>query len=144
MDKRVLKYVELMIIVLLIVTLASPLHQWIGLTQSVIAQTKIESQGELEELTAAEAAITEAVIAELLKGRTLPVTPEVRQITIAGDYALASWIWGEAGGESLVKLDRNDTWQVIESGGGAMDITVLQRLGVPATEAEQLLQPENN
>ena len=138
MDKRQLKYVGLAIVVVLWVMLASPVHPWMGLTQSVIAQTTTDTN------EVAEQAITEAVILELVQDRDLPVTPEIRRITTVGEYALAAWIWGEAGGQSLVQLDDSNQWKVIESGGGAMDVSVLEQLGVPTAEAEQLVLPNRD
>ena len=125
-----MKYVWLAIVAALVAMLAIPAIQRFDLKHSVMAQTEVDPE-----------VITEVVIADLTQARPGAAEPEVRRIETAGDYALATWIWGEAGGQTLVKLEA-DAWRVIESGGGAMDQTTLQELGVSAAEADQLLQSE--
>ncbi len=125
-----MKYIWLAIVAALVAMLAIPAIQRLDLKHSVMAQTEVNSD-----------AIAEVVIADLTQAGSGAAAPELRRIQTAGDYALATWIWGEAGGQTLVKLEE-DAWQVIESGGGAMDQTILQELGVSAAEAEQLLQSE--
>ena len=125
-----MKYGWLALVAALVAMLAIPAIQRLDLKHSVMAQTEVDPE-----------VITEVVIADLTQAGPGAAAPEVRRIETAGDYALATWIWGEAGGQALVKLEE-DAWRVIESGGGAMDQTTLEELGVSAAEAEQLLQPE--
>ena len=64
---------------------------------------------------------------------------KVTRTTISGDFALAHWLWGEAGGQALLR-SRNGQWKVTNSGGGAMNVQTLQGLGVPPDVAIQLLK----
>ncbi|NEZ55402.1 hypothetical protein [Adonisia turfae] len=64
--------------------------------------------------------------------------PSVTRTTIVETYALTTWQWGETGGQTVLELT-DETWQVLVSGGGAVDAATLVSFGVPADIAEQLM-----
>ncbi|MCD8486994.1 MAG: hypothetical protein LRZ84_09735 [Desertifilum sp.] len=66
-------------------------------------------------------------------------TPQVSKITVQGQYGLASWLMGEAGG--LVALvNEGKGWRVIDLGGGLPGPRDLaQQTGMPIAIAQQLL-----
>jgi hypothetical protein len=61
----------------------------------------------------------------------------VRRVSIGRNFALASWVWGEAGGQAVLKKDGK--WVVISAGGGRVDEKTLLSLGVPQEIAHQMI-----
>jgi len=103
---------------------------------SIVAQALPNEQEISPEITA----ITEATLTHLQQGNSnLPQSPTVRRTVIEGDYALATWSWGEAGGQTVLSF-ADETWTVLTGGGGAIDVTGLEAVGVPAAIAEQLIE----
>ena len=105
---------------------------------AVIAQVSQPNQTS----TAEEAAIAQATIADLVGDReNLTQIPAVIRTVVEGEYALATWIWGEAGGQAV--LSRAGTsWTVLASGGGAVDVSTLEELNIPTAVAEQLIESD--
>jgi hypothetical protein len=92
--------------------------------------------------SASDPAIAKATIKNLLSNKSKSkVQPTVRRSTVEGKYAIATWQWGEAGGQSIL-TQQGKRWKVIGSGGGAVDLATLKQNGVPDTIAEQLMQKE--
>jgi hypothetical protein len=89
-----------------------------------------------------DSAVAKATIAKLLAktGKT-PKQPIVNRTTVEGNYAIASWIWGEAGGQSIL-TKKQGRWQVLSAGGGAINLTTLKEVGVPDQTARALMQKE--
>ena len=83
--------------------------------------------------------VIQATLDYLLADVTEPTQqPSVTRTTIVETYALATWQWGETGGQTVLELT-NENWQVLVSGGGAVDAATLVSFGVPADIAEQLM-----
>ncbi|MEA5464058.1 hypothetical protein [Leptothoe sp. PORK10 BA2] len=83
--------------------------------------------------------VTQATLDYLLADVTEPAqTPSVTRTTIVETYALTTWQWGETGGQTVLELT-DENWQVLVSGGGAVDAATLVSFGVPADIAEQLM-----
>ena len=83
--------------------------------------------------------VNQATLDYLLADVTEPTQqPSVTRTTIVETYALATWQWGETGGQTVLELT-NENWQVLVSGGGAVDAATLVSFGVPADIAEQLM-----
>ncbi|MEL6780647.1 MAG: hypothetical protein AAFO06_25775 [Cyanobacteria bacterium J06597_16] len=103
---------------------------------SVVAQALPNEQEISPEVTA----VTEATLTHLQQGSSnSPQSPTVRRAVIEEDYALATWSWGEAGGQTV--LSRTDeTWTVLTGGGGAIDVAGLEAAGVPTAIAEELIE----
>lgn len=82
-------------------------------------------------------AIKAATIAAVgLPGRP---TPTVEKITLVGEYGLATWLMGEAGGMVAV-IDRGGTWEAIRLPGGLPSPADLSKAtGIPTDIAAQLL-----
>jgi hypothetical protein len=92
--------------------------------------------------SASDPAIAKATIEHLLSSKSKSkVQPTVRRLTVERKYAIATWQWGEAGGQSVL-IQQGKRWKVIGSGGGAVDLKVLKQKGVPDKIAEQLMQKE--
>jgi hypothetical protein len=86
--------------------------------------------------------ITKATIAHLLSSKSKSkVQPTVRRTTVEEKYAIATWQWGEAGGQSVL-IQQSKRWKVVDSGGGAINLETLKQKGVPAKVAEKLMQKE--
>ena len=83
--------------------------------------------------------VSQATLDYLLADVTEPTQqPSVTRTTIVETYALITWQWGETGGQTVLELT-DETWQVLVSGGGAVDAATLVSFGVPADIAEQLM-----
>ena len=83
--------------------------------------------------------VNQATLDYLLADVTEPAQqPSVTRTTIVETYALTTWQWGESGGQTVFELT-DETWQVLVSGGGAVDVATLVSFGVPADIAEQLI-----
>ena len=83
--------------------------------------------------------VNQATLDYLLADVTEPAQqPSVTRTTIVETYALITWQWGETGGQTVLELT-DETWQVLVSGGGAVDAATLVSFGVPADIAEQLI-----
>jgi hypothetical protein len=92
--------------------------------------------------SASDPAIAKVTIEHLLSSKSKSkVQPTVRRTTVEGKYAIATWQWGEAGGQSIL-TQQGKRWKVFASGGGAVDLEVLKQKGVPDKIAEQLMQKE--
>lgn len=105
---------------------------------SLLAQSTTEEatiSPEIEE-------INQATLLHLQEGQeNASQTPSIRRTIVSDNYALSTWLWGEAGGQSVLS-QTDDGWQVIASGGGAVDVSVLEEAGVPTAIAEQLVESD--
>ena len=115
-----------------------PIRPLSALTTIVLAQSapaKSTISPEVE-------AINQAALDHLQKGREgLSQSPSIERTVVEEGYAIATWIWGEAGGQSVLSLT-DEVWTVIVSGGGAVDVSVLEEAGVPTDIAEQLIESD--
>ncbi len=73
--------------------------------------------------------------------RKVKTQPQIRRTIVEGKYAIATWQWGEAGGQSVL-MRQGKRWKVLTSGGGAVDLATLKQQGIPKQAAEQLMQKE--
>jgi hypothetical protein len=87
-------------------------------------------------------AITKATIDGLLADKSKSKARlTVRRIVREGKYAIATWQWGEAGGQSIL-VQQGPQWKVIGSGGGGVNLETLTEKGIPTAIAKQLIQKE--
>jgi hypothetical protein len=87
-------------------------------------------------------AIAKATIEHLLSSKSKSkVQPTVRRLTVEGKYGIATWQWGEAGGQSIL-IQQGNRWKVVGSGGGAINLETLKQKGVPDKIADRLMQKE--
>jgi 2',3'-cyclic-nucleotide 2'-phosphodiesterase (5'-nucleotidase family) len=85
--------------------------------------------------------IAKVTIDHLISGKKPKVQPKVQRTIVEGKYAIATWQWGEAAGQSLL-TQQGKRWKVISSGGGAINLETLKQKGIPAQIAERLMQKE--
>ena len=111
--------------------------------QYEISQTVVTQSIGAEETDSLEIeSVNQATLEHLQEGRQeLAQLPSIRRTTVKQGYAIATWIWGEAGGQSVLSLT-DESWTVIASGGGAVDLSVLEEAGVPTNIAEQLIESD--
>jgi hypothetical protein len=87
-----------------------------------------------------DAAVARVTLNQLLEGSQNPQRqPEVYRTIVEGNYALATWRWGEAGGQTVL-AKKEGRWTVLTSGGGAVDASTLQEVGVPAAIVQRLIE----
>ena len=107
-------------------------------TTAVLAQSAPGEQTISPEVEA----INQATIEYLIEGReNLPESPSISRTVVNEGYAIATWMWSEAGGQSVLSLT-DEAWTVIASGGGAVDVSVLEEAGVPTEIAQQLIESD--
>ena len=112
-----------------------------GMATSQLPLMVQQSPASVPKVKQTKPAIVDAAVAQATtqhftaRGTNKPF--KVTRTTISGDFALAHWLWGEAGGQALLR-SRNGQWKVTNSGGGAMNVQSLQGLGVPPDVAIQL------
>ena len=130
------QFITFFLIMLLTVSAVVAISQVLpNLVESAIAKPAI---------TTSDPAIAKATIKDLLlsksKGKS-NAQPTVRRTTVEGTYAIATWQWGEAGGQSIL-TQQGKRWKVVGSGGGAVDLATLKQKGIPAKIADRLMQKE--
>lgn len=78
----------------------------------------------------------EAIAAMLRSTFERPDAPlDVQPVAVSGDFAVADWTQGEAGGRALAER-RSDVWAVVACGGDALrEAAKLEAMGVPAADA---------
>jgi hypothetical protein len=125
------------------ITLTATISITAELPTEIVQSTEITSVKQSpKKRVVIDAAISKATLAQLLAkvGKT-PQQPMVKRTTVAGNYAIATWLWGEAGGQSIL-AKKQGRWQVLSSGGGAVDVATLKGAGVPESIARTLMQKE--
>jgi hypothetical protein len=94
--------------------------------------------------SASDPVIAKATIEHLLSNKSKSDTqPTIRRTTVEGKYAIVTWQWGEAGGQSVL-IQQGKRWKVVGSGGGAVNLETLKQKGVPAKIAQRLMQKEQS
>lgn len=84
--------------------------------------------------------VADALVSQLqARNSNSSVIPRVSSTVQADGYAIANWIWGEAGGQAVLQQQSNNDWRVIRTGGGVVSITTLVGLGVPSETIEALM-----
>jgi hypothetical protein len=128
------QFITFFLIMLLTVSAVVAISQVLpNLVESAIAKPAI---------TAINPEIARATIEHLLsnKSKSDP-QPTIRRTTVEGKYTIATWQWGEAGGQSIL-TQQGKRWKVVGSGGGAVNLEVLKQKGVPDKIADWLMQKE--
>jgi Rieske Fe-S protein len=109
---------------------------------SQILPNSVESAIAKPAITTSNSEIAKATIEHLLSSKSKSkAQPTVRRTTVEGKYAIATWQWGEAGGQSIL-TQQGRRWKVVGSGGGAVNLETLKQKGVPVKVAEKLMQKE--
>ncbi|MFM2432674.1 MAG: hypothetical protein RLZZ511_3888 [Cyanobacteriota bacterium] len=85
--------------------------------------------------------ISKVTISQLLGKQKPKIQPVVQRTIVEEKYAIATWQWDEAGGQSIL-IKQGKRWKVISSGGGAVNLETLKQKGIPAQIAERLIQKE--
>jgi hypothetical protein len=123
-------FVRVLLLVLLTFVLVTGSTYGIRAERSVMAQVSGTVDGHVEQTT----------IQYLLEDAPSPQEqPRIQRVIIEGNYALATWHWGEAGGQAAL-IQVEDAWTVLSAGGGALDAATLEDLGVPASTAQGLIE----
>jgi len=85
-------------------------------------------------------AIVQATQAYMAKQTAPGIQPAVTAVSISGGYALAAWHVPNSGGEAILKLQANNSWLVVVSGGGVWRADELTRYhGIPSATATALV-----
>ncbi len=128
------KFITFFLIMLLTVTAVVAASQVLpNLVKSAMAKPAI---------TTSNPEIAKVTIAHLLSSKSKSKSqPTIRRTTVEGKYAIATWQWGEAGGQSIL-TQQGKRWKVVGSGGGAVNLETLKQKGVPDKIAEKLMQKE--
>jgi hypothetical protein len=136
--KKLLPLVLIATISAIGITSMMPISLVMARQSTLIASVKATAKKKV----AIDAAVAKATIAQLLsKVDKTPEQPIIRRTSVEGNYAIATWTWGEAGGQALL-TKKQGRWQVLVSGGGAVDVATLKEKGVPEKIARILMQKE--
>ena len=84
------------------------------------------------------AAIKKAVKNNLKQVAAPGVVAVIERIFVVDRYAVANWVLGDGGGQAVLTKKQN-TWQVLATGGGAVSDSYLRSLGVPQSSAQKLM-----
>jgi hypothetical protein len=84
-------------------------------------------------------AISHSVKTHFTKGKPGKAPFAVSKVSTSGPYALANWVWGEAGGQAALQK-KQGKWVVLTAGGGQVDEKTLIKAGIPASYAKALTQ----
>lgn len=84
------------------------------------------------------AAIQQALLQATDDGAGDPAPVNLEQIALAGEYALATWTRGDAGGQALLRWE-DGSWKVLVQEAGWLGLRRLIQLGVPDRIAKSLL-----
>ena len=91
-----------------------------------------------------DSAVAKAALEGLWSGaENSPQQPTIKRTTVVQNYAIATWLWGETGGQSIL-IKQQNYWQVLGSGGGSVDLAILQQKGIPDKIAKLLIQREQS
>ena len=99
--------------------------------QSASAQSKSNQDLEV-------AGIKKAVKNNLEQVAAHRVVAIIERIFVVDKYAVADWVLGEGGGQAVLTKKQNN-WQVLATGGGAVSDEYLRSLGVPQSSAKKLM-----
>lgn len=66
------------------------------------------------------------------------VVAVIERIFVVDRYAVANWVLGDGGGQAVLTKKQN-SWQVLATGGGAVSDEYLRSLGVPESSAQKLM-----
>lgn len=113
----------------------------LGMSHPSTAQAPSEGQKKAvksQTVNAVDERVSQAAIRHL-KNAGGKRQPRITRTKIVGNYAIANWMRGESGGQALLQQSNNE-WNVLQSGGGAMNQALLTGAGVPLDQAEQLLR----
>jgi hypothetical protein len=109
---------------------------------SQVLPNLVESAIAKPSVTSINPELAKATIAHLLLSKSKPkAQPIIRRTTVEGKYAIATWQWSEAGGQSIL-IQQGKRWKVVSSGGGAINLETLKQKGVSTNVAEKLMQRE--
>jgi 2',3'-cyclic-nucleotide 2'-phosphodiesterase (5'-nucleotidase family) len=131
------KPVKCFLVFILIVILS--LSSVIAVTQ--ILPSLVEQAMAKPALSQSNSEVSKVTIDHLIAGRKPKVQPKVQRTIVEGKYAIATWQWGETGGQSIL-IQQGKRWKVISSGGGAVNLETLKQKGIPSQIAERLMQKE--
>lgn len=123
-------------------TSLQPIGFWNHAPEAVKAQGKNEGKDKPKDQVSVNPAIAQATVTRLLSNANKPLElPRVYRTTVEGNYAIASWLWGEAGGQTIL-AKKQGRWRVLRSGGGAIDVGTLKSAGIPEKAARTLMQKD--
>ena len=66
------------------------------------------------------------------------VVAVIERTFVVDRYAVADWVLGDGGGQAVLTKKQNN-WQVLATGGGAVSDEYLRSLGVPQSSAQKLM-----
>ena len=84
------------------------------------------------------AGIKKAVKNNLKQVAAPGVVAVIERIFVVDRYAVADWVLGDGGGQAVLTKKQNN-WQVLATGGGAVSDEYLRSLGVPQSSAKKLM-----
>jgi hypothetical protein len=138
---KTIKYLTAAVSTLLVIALAENISAVIAATPSEAMNVSQNQSGTGQSKSNQDlevAGIKKAVKNNLEQVAAHRVVAVIERIFVVDRYAVADWVLGDGGGQAVLTKKQN-TWQVLATGGGAVSDKYLRSLGVPQSSAQKLM-----
>ena len=138
---KTIKYLTAAASTLLVIVLAENIPTVIAATPSGAMNVSQNQSGSTQSKSNQDlevARIKKAVKNNLEQVAAPGVVAVVERIFVVDKYAVAEWVLGDGGGQAVLTKKQN-TWQVLATGGGAVSNLYLRSLGVPQSSAQKIM-----
>ena len=138
---KTIKYLTAAASTLLVIVLAENIPTVIAATPSGAMNVSQNQSGSTQSKSNQDlevARIKKAVKNNLEQVAAPGVVVVIERIFVVDRYAVANWVLGDGGGQAVLTKKQN-TWQVLATGGGAVSDLYLRSLGVPQSSAQKLM-----
>lgn len=143
---KTIKYLTAAASTLLVIVLAENIPTVIAATPSEAMNVSQNQSGSTQSKSNQDlevAGIKKAVKNNLEQVAAPGVVAVIERIFVVDRYAVADWILGDGGGQAVLTKKQNN-WQVLATGGGAVSDQYLRSLGVPQSSVQKLMLLINN
>ena len=138
---KTIKYLTAAASTLLVIVLAENIPTVIAATPSGAMNVSQNQSGSTQSKSNQDlevARIKKAVKNNLEQVAAHRVVAVIERIFVVDRYAVANWVLGDGGGQAVLTKKQNN-WQVLATGGGAVSDEYLRSLGVPQSSAKKLM-----
>ena len=138
---KTIKYLTAAVSTLLVIALAENISAVAAATPSGAMNVSQNQSGAAQSKSNQDlevAGIKKAVKNNLEQVAAPGVVAVIERTFVVDRYAVADWVLGDGGGQAVLTKKQNN-WQVLATGGGAVSDEYLRSLGVPQSSAKKLM-----
>ena len=138
---KTIKYLTAAVSTLLVIVMAENIPTVIAATPSGAMNVSQNQSGSTQSKSNQDlevARIKKAVKNNLEQVAAPGVVAVIERTFVVDRYAVADWVLGDGGGQAVLTKKQNN-WQVLATGGGAVSDEYLRSLGVPQSSAKKLM-----